>query len=767
MSDPASAPTQALPYSVGTVLADRYELEAMLGEGGMGTVFRALDRELDDRVALKILHTEVAADKASLTRFRREVKLARRVTHRNVARTFDLGVHGVVRFLTMELVGGRSLGRCASEGPISLVETLRVASEISHGLTAAHAAGVVHRDLKPDNVLVTDDRVVLTDFGIARVADGGIEVMRTGAVVGTPAYMAPEQLENRAVDGRTDVYALGVMLFELLAGRLPFEGQTAFALAAARLTQDAPDVRTYAPQTPDALVELIAQMLVRRREDRPDAPTVVDRIEALRGSAGGPRRGRVGRLETVTRDTLAAIAQPRTVSVQPFTADAGHERLATVLETAIVDALVEARVAQVLVRPDAGSSRDVGRATPSVPPPSSAGADLVVQGSLHVAKERVRARLRVLDRRRTSPVWAAHVDGTLDDTLTLEDQVVDAVRETVRWQTSRDPGPRDPSLREAYDRARAAFYRFSFADVVQAISILEEIEAKKPGDPRVRALLAHALLRVHTQSGARGHAVPSRAEELALRALVDDETIADAHHVIASVRYLAGDLAAALRAEEECLRHAPLYAEAHHAIGSLLCQSLFIDEGRRRIELAARLEPRNAAITIERARLGALLGENDRVREILRDAKLHDGPLSVVVMEMRLAIWWKDRAMAREVATVLNGAPSGASWGRAGGLIEAFANEQFLPEALQAFTSMTSADVAPRHRCLMNEVAAEYFAQMGQREHALRHIAELQRLPFTDLLWLDKCPALDALRDDPLFSETRAAVAVRVAELWT
>ena len=141
--------------------------------------------------------------------------------------------------------------------------------------------------------------------------------------------------------------------------------------------------------------------------------------------------------------------------------------------------------------------------------------------------------------------------------------------------------------------------------------------------------------------------------------------------------------------------------------------------------------------------------------------------LSFVVMGMRVATRWKARDMAREVAAVLQGAPSGASWGSAGGLMEAFANERFLPEALQAFTAMTSADVAPRHRCLMNEVAVEYFAQMGEREHALRHIAELQRLPFTDLLWLDKCPALDSLRDDPLFSETRAAVAVRVAELWS
>ena len=191
MVDPARAETQALPFAPGVVLANRYELQAFVGEGGMGTVFRALDRELDEIVALKVLHREGAGDAAALTRFRREVKLARRVTHRNVARTFDLAIHEGTRFLTMELVGGSPLGRHADRAKMGVGEILRIAAEIGHGLAAAHAAGVVHRDLKPDNVLVDQERVVLTDFGIARVADGGVEVMKTGAIVGSPRTWRP------------------------------------------------------------------------------------------------------------------------------------------------------------------------------------------------------------------------------------------------------------------------------------------------------------------------------------------------------------------------------------------------------------------------------------------------------------------------------------------------------------------------------------------------------------------------------------------------
>ncbi|CAN5522765.1 hypothetical protein BH09MYX1_BH09MYX1_15370 [soil metagenome] len=765
MNDPASAPTVALLH-VGSVLADRYELQAMLGEGGMGAVFRGHDRELDELVAVKILHTEFAKDVASLTRFRREVKLARRVTHKNVARTFDLGVHDDVRFLTMELVAGPSLGRRAAEAPLQLAEILRVVAEIGHGLAAAHAAGVVHRDLKPDNVLVTEDRVVLTDFGIARVADGGIEVMRTGSVIGTPAYMAPEQLENRAIDGRTDVYALGVMLFELLAGRLPFVGQTPYSVAAARLTSDAPDVRTIAPATPEGVADLVRDLLVRRREDRPDAPTIVDRIETLRGNAGVHRRGRAREAQNfgVTHEAVTTLVQPRTVLVQPFTADAGHERLASVLETAVADSLVESRIAQVLVRDVTASSRD--GATPGSMPPSSV-ADLVVQGTIHVAKERVRARLRVLDRRRTSPLWAGHVDGTVDDSLDLEDRVVAAVGEAVRWRTARDPGPRDPALREPYERARVAFDRFGFPDVREAIAILEEVEARKPGDPRIRSLLAHALLRLHTQTGARGHAVPARAEELALRALDDDDSVADAHHVIATVRYFAGELAAALRAAEAVLRQSPLYGEAHYMIGKLLCESLYVEDGRRRVELAARLEPRNGLITLERVRLAALLDGESRAREMLREAKLKGGPLSLIVLEIMLPFWWSDKDLARQTAAVIRAAQAGASWDAAVELMDSYVAGVMHPHAHTTLAELAGPGVAPRHRCMMHEVAAEYFAKMDDRESALHHLSQMQRLPQTDLLWLDRCPALDGLRDDPRFAETRAAVAARVADLWS
>jgi serine/threonine-protein kinase len=742
MPDAALAPTQAIPFAIGSVIADRFELQALLGEGGMGAVFRAHDRELDDHVALKLLHLATAEDAATLRRFRREVKLARRVTHRNVARTFDLGCYEGLRFLTMELIEGESLARRVAREPLHLPESLRVAAEIARGLSAAHVVGVVHRDLKPENVMLGEARVVLTDFGIARVADGSADVMRTGMVVGTPAYMAPEQLENGAIDGRTDVYALGTMLFQLLARRLPFEGDSPFSLAAQRLTGDAPDLRKLDTSMPEAVAGLVREMLSRRREDRPDAQAVLDRIEALRGNAARVGRS-TSRFTLMTSDSVVALGQPRTVAVEPLIG--GTEGLAPLLTSAIVDGLTEARLAQLVS--------------------DSAAADLVVQGTLHASGEHVRVRLRVLGRK-GAPVWAGHVDGSTTRSLDLEDGVVTAVAEAVRARTSRDPGPADPTLREAYDRAKVELTRFSLPNTRAALAILEDIESRKPGDARVRTLLARAVLIAWGQMGARDRTALARAEELALRALQDEPALAGAHGVIGRVRLEDGELAASLRATEECLRHDPRNASVHEAIGYLMCEALYVNEGRRRIELAARLEPNNPMVMMSLIPVVGLVGDRDRARALLAEMAARCGELSTIVVMVRLSTWWDDHEMAGRAADLIDASISGAAWEPTARLLRSTVRGVLEPTAGAIFDALTSNDVAPRQRGMMHEIAADYYARMGEGELALSHVLSASHLPFTNLLWLDHSPPLDRVRADPRFAEARATTAARCADLW-
>ncbi len=205
-------------------------------------------------------------------------------------RTYDVGQHEDVKFLTMELVAGEAISSLIQNGQRPpLPETLRIAEHIARGLSAAHQAGVVHRDLKPDNVMRcgSNGRIVITDFGIARLAEGlqsPEELQLTvNQIIGTPAYMAPEQLVGKPIDGRTDVYAFGTLLFELLTGVLPFRRETVLATVA-RLAEDAPDPREMVPDLPEPVALLTNRALERQREDRPDAETMLQEIEKLRGA---------------------------------------------------------------------------------------------------------------------------------------------------------------------------------------------------------------------------------------------------------------------------------------------------------------------------------------------------------------------------------------------------------------------------------------------------------------------------------------------------
>ncbi|HRH00036.1 MAG TPA: serine/threonine-protein kinase, partial [Polyangiaceae bacterium] len=269
---------------LGDVLAGRYRLDRRLGEGASGVVFAAHDRTLDETVALKLV-TAPSDDGTLFETVRREVKLARRVTHPNVGRIYDLGEDGGRFFLTMELVTGTSLRATLAEGTPSLGAALRITGELGAGLIAAHAAGIVHRDLKPANVILSQrdgfaSRAVLTDFGIAQQVGGGGACANSA---GTPAYMAPEQLLGEPIDGRTDVYALGLILFQLLVGHRPFKGDSLDVVLKRRLTEPPPDPCDLAPTLPAALGSLVAWMLATERTARPDAVMVAAALERLRG----------------------------------------------------------------------------------------------------------------------------------------------------------------------------------------------------------------------------------------------------------------------------------------------------------------------------------------------------------------------------------------------------------------------------------------------------------------------------------------------------
>jgi tetratricopeptide (TPR) repeat protein len=217
-------------FDVGTTVSSRYEITRLIGHGGMGAVYEAIDRELDRKVAIKVIRKELAQDPDILRRFKQEVLLARQISHRNVVRIYDLGEYEGTRYITMDFVQGRELGcLIEQEGPLPASRAANLALQICKALKAAHVERVIHRDLKPQNIVVdSDDRVYVMDFGIARSMEQS-GMTQTGAIVGTLQYMAPEQAKGEAVDQRTDLYAFGLIFYEMLTGVSAFKGDTALA----------------------------------------------------------------------------------------------------------------------------------------------------------------------------------------------------------------------------------------------------------------------------------------------------------------------------------------------------------------------------------------------------------------------------------------------------------------------------------------------------------------------------------------------------------
>jgi hypothetical protein len=299
------------------VIADRYRMVRFIGRGGMGEVYEVEDLELGSHLALKTLGEQLARDPRMVSRLKREGQLARKVTHANVCRIFDIGYDrraddGSIPliFITMELLAGETLReRLSRNGPMSSAAALPIVRQLAEGLAAAHASGVIHRDFKSDNVMLLSDgdgaRAVVTDFGLARAAvENDVGLSSSGRLIGTAAYMAPEQAMCEPATTAVDIYALGVVMFEMVTGRLPFNGSSPMATALERLRRPAPSARMYVPDLDPTWDAVIGKCLERAPAQR--FATAAEVAQALVAGASTGRQGRpVGHRSS--RLTAAAI----------------------------------------------------------------------------------------------------------------------------------------------------------------------------------------------------------------------------------------------------------------------------------------------------------------------------------------------------------------------------------------------------------------------------------------------------------------------------
>jgi serine/threonine-protein kinase len=293
--------SESLHERVVAAIGHQYELESEVGRGGMSVVYRARDLRLNRPVAIKVLPPELAYDPAIRTRFTREAQTSAQLSHAHIVPIYDVGEHDGLAYFVMAIITGGNLAALLAREPRQPIEVVRrLLCEIADALAYAHQHGVIHRDIKPDNILLDQDsgRAMVTDFGIARAMEAGTRLTVTGSAVGTPAYMSPEQaVGERVLDGRSDLYSLGVLGYQMLAGRLPFTGSNSMALLLKHVTERARPIAELRPDAPKALREAIERALMKDPEDR--WPTAAALRDALSADAPAGASWRAERREPV------------------------------------------------------------------------------------------------------------------------------------------------------------------------------------------------------------------------------------------------------------------------------------------------------------------------------------------------------------------------------------------------------------------------------------------------------------------------------------
>jgi serine/threonine-protein kinase len=730
-------------------LAGRYELLGLLGVGGMGSVYRARDLELGELVALKMLRRELVGTVEALERFRQEVRLARRVTHACVARTFDIGEHAGERFLTMELVDGGSLTRTLSErGALALDEVVRIGASIADGLAAAHAVGVVHRDLKPDNVLLgKDGRVVITDFGIARATDAAGRT-GVGQTVGTPAYMAPEQVEAKAIDARADLYALGLVLYEMITGVRAWPGEAAFAVAAARLVQPPPDPATQRT-LPPALSTLVRACLARDPTARPEsAARVAADLRAIASVATASH----------TPPSAPAIDRSidRTLAVAPIR-DAGvaEDRwIADGLGEDLTDAL--SMVAGLRVRGhrsiprDASDPRELGRLV---------DVDVVVDGSVRRNGDALRISLRLLSVRDGFQIWARRFDGRIGDLMTINDEAARAITAALEGATTHArvaPSDADAEAIELYLRARPRLSTMLDSRHAEAEAMLDRALELAPNHPVI--LSERSLSRIGRTFVVGDHQrVIAQARDEAERALAIAPMLGEPWVALAHVHNNSDRPADAVTSLRRAIRNAPSLGRAHDLLGRILLEAALYDAALHHLERAIWLDPVVLAFPyVDVVRLHALRGDRAALDAAQSRLRARSGTHHRL-MAGRLGVW-----LGEVIET--DPAPPGESE-RNAQINElsrrAVTEGRLSAEDFAEFDRLRSNATLARARRLFSQISAEFAARIGDPVRVRSSVETAVGYGLVDIAWMDSCPPLAPYRSETWWSPLRAIVHSR------
>ena len=638
--DPTEAKTLTTAETLRDALRDRYTLVRELGRGGMATVWLADDLRHDRQVALKLLHSELASSLGA-DRFLREIRIAARLQHPHILTVLDSGAAAGPKggpellWYTMPYVEGETLrSRLAREGQLPLADALRIARDVAEALEHAHAHGVIHRDIKPENILLSPGHALVADFGIAAALQSPTDDTRlteTGVVLGTPHYMSPEQAAGeRALDRRTDVYSLGCVLYEMLAGEPPFTGPTQQAILAKRLSAPTPRVGTVR-EVPPQVDEAVTRALARAPADRYgttaelaaalDAPATTGRASRARWRsralvAGGLVATLVGAAVALGGRTTQRHddAGPASAAVLPFV-DLSPSRDQEYFSDGLTDELITSlskieglrvagRTSSFQFKGRNPDVRDVGRRL---------GVGAVLEGSVRRAGDRLRVNAQLVSAHDGYQLWSESYDRNPEDVFAVQEEIARAIVAALRVRlgaaTDSALGARPTEDLDAYDlylKGRFAWNQRTGTSLQQAASWFGQAVARDSGFTRAWAGLADSYLLLPAYTGERQEEAWARARDAARRALAADPALADAHTSMAYGTMLyEWDWAGAEASFRRAIAANPNYPTAHHWYADFLAGRGRLDEALEQMEEARRLEPLSLIINAELA-LGLL-----------------------------------------------------------------------------------------------------------------------------------------------------------------
>ena len=725
-----------------------YEIEHLLGAGGMGEVYRALDTRLGRTVAIKVLAPELAANLSLKRRFLREARAASALNHPNIATLYDISSDDGADFLVMEYVAGRTLKDLIPAGGMTFDQLAGLGSQVALALGAAHAAGVVHRDIKPANILVTpEQQVKVIDFGIARLPRDGADNDLTGhgQVIGTVAYMSPEQTRGETVDARSDIFSLGCVLYQAATGRLPFQGPSVLAIMHEIATFDPDPPRVMRPDLPPEFDRLVARCLAKTPAGRPEsAQELATELKSLTFPASALPRVRS------ERPSLAVIP----LLLRGAEAD-------QYLSVSLADALIHrlSSSGRLIVRPIASVMRYAGKEIQWATVARELNVDLVVEGVIQVMGQKVRVLVQAHRASDAHTLASIKQDGDTSDLFGLQDRMSDAVSDVfIARDKAKDkprPSTKHPGAYELYLRAVDRQVHVDKYDMASAIEMLTRATELDPAFADAWGLLAQA----YAQMGSHLDSDPKwfdLGEQAIARALELDPVQCDglcARGIILFSPSRRFQIRPGLRALNAALKINPLRPTARHWRSGVLWHLGFLDAATADAE---ELQLANPALALPLIHLGSIASQRGDFQRAIdyteRGLSLEPGQVLLHMYAPAFLLWAGRLAEARKaLENARQIVPNESFVTGVEAIFSALDGNFARAEALADGAAHSGKSLTHTHHTW--HYCAGAYALAGKPEKAL---AELQRcadlgLPNYRLFEVD--PSLAPLRTNPAFRE--------------